>query len=110
MSYSRDNNLLIARSLDSSQALLLTISSSWTRNGVELKSNPLSLPVFPGTSTCFRISGRGIGQDGVARSFQYDSGTVSASANFPVYPLDSTDANTPPLETISLDLGSVPEQ
>ncbi len=107
MSYSRENNLLIARSLDSSQALLLTISPSWTRNGVELKSNPLSLPVFPGTSTCFRISGRGVGQDGVARSYQYDSGTVSASADFPVYPLDSTGADASPLETISLELEDV---
>ena len=108
MSYSRDDNLLIARSLDSSQALLLTISPSWIRNGVELRSNPLSVPIFPGTSTCFRISGRGVGQDGVARSFQYDSDTVSATADFPVYLLDSTDADASPLETIHLELGSVP--
>ena len=102
ISYNPDENLLSARSLDSSRTLLLTVGSTWTRNGVELRSNPLSLPIFPGTSTSFRVSGRGTGADGVARSFQFDSATTSASVSFPVYDLDIPEANAKPIETIEL--------
>ena len=84
-------NRFLAENLTDDQVLTLENAAEFQLDGQPVRANPQSIPCFPRSITAFRVSGRGVGEDGVERSRVIDENSRSVSIGWNVFAL--TQAN-----------------